>query len=297
MKLRFSRTSLNLIIFTCIALIGWASIDKNSKVDELNSETINVISPLELKNLESLNQQSWTSQEGIQVIWQSRLDTDFLIRVRGTRADKTPLIDNHKISWQAAYWQWDINMGTDFARGLDAFGQQLNNFPAVLKGQAGSIILQGPWSPEIARLISARIIKDLDLKSLNELKPATKFKAASNSNLHHCPWQPVSAQFWLQDQLMQRGLSQPDMVSKTWGIEQLPNFSAITPSSLYSWKQVFSQQWHASWAKPQKQFDMLSDLAYYRLPANYLLQGYWQINELTPAVLEDYLTQCRRDVR
>lgn len=297
MKLRFSRTSLNLIIFTCIALIGWASIDKNSKVDDLNSETINVISPLELKNLESLNQQSWTSQEGIQVIWQSRLDTDFLIRVRGVKADKIPLIDNHKISWQAAYWQWDINIGADFAMGLDAFGQQLNNFPAALKGQAGSIILQGPWSPEIARLISARIIKELDLKSLNEFKPANKFKAATNNNVHHCPWQPVSAQFWLQDQLMHRGLSQPDIVSKTWRVEQLPNFSAITPASLYSWKQVFSQQWQASWAKPQKQFDMLSDLAYYRLPANYLLQSYWQINELTPAVLENYLAQCRRDVR
>lgn len=291
MKLRFSRTSLNVIIFTCIILIGWASIDKNNKVDELNSEPMNVIHALKLTNLEPLNQQSWISQEGILVIWQSRLDTDFLIRVRGTRADKTPVIDNHKISWQPAYWQWDVNIGADFEMGLDTFGQLLKGFPAALKGRAGSIILQGPWSPEIARLISARIIKDLDLKSLNELKTAT------NNNSHHCPWQPVSAQFWLQDQLMQPGLSQPDMVSKAWVIEQLPYFSAITPNSLYSWKQVFSQQWQASWAKPQKQFDMLSDLAYYRLPANYLLQGYWQINELTPAVLEDYLAQCRRDVR
>jgi hypothetical protein len=291
MKLRFSRTSLNLIIFTCIVLIGWASIDKNSKEDDLNSETMDVISPLELMNLEPLNQQSWTSQEGIQVIWQSRLDTDFLIRVRGARTDKTPSIDSNSISWQPAYWQWDINLGADFEIGLDVFSQKLKKFPAALKGKNGSIILQGPWSPEIARLISARIIKDLDFKPMNELS------ITANSNIHHCPWQPVSAQFWLQDQLMQTGLSQPSMISKTWRIEQLPEFSAITARSLHSWKQVFSQQWQASWVKPQKQFDMLSDLAYYRLPANYLLQGYWQINELTPAVLEDYLAQCRRDVR
>jgi hypothetical protein len=291
MKLRFSRTSLNLIIFTCIVLIGWASINQNNTVDELNSEVIDAISPLELANLEPLNQQSWTSQEGIQVIWQSRLDTNFLIQVRGTRTNKTPSIDTNNISWQPVYWQWNLNLGTDFEKAIEAFSQQLKDFPPALKGKSGSIVLQGPWSPEIARLTSARIIKDLALKPMNEAS------AIAKTNAHHCPWQPISAQFWLQDQLTQPGLSQPNMASKTWRIKQLPALSTITASSLHSWKQVFAQQWQASWVKPQKQFDILSDLAYYRLPANYLLQGYWQINELTPAVLEDYLAQCRRDVR
>ena len=87
------------------------------------------------------------------------------------------------------------------------------------------------------------------------------------------------------------------MLQKVWQIDHLPQFSNITPAALTAWKTTFIQQWRTNWIKPQKQFDMLSDLAYYRLPANYLLQGYWQINELTPAVLEEYLAQCRRDVR
>ena len=158
----------------------------------------------------------------------------------------------------------------------------------LFRSQAATVVMQGPWSANIAQLTSARIIKDLALSALpNE----------QNSLAYHCPWQPVAAQFWLQDQLLQANLSQPSMLQKVWQIDQLPNFSQITQSSLTAWKTTFISQWQSDWGNPQKQFDMLSDLAYYRLPANYLLQGYWQINELTPAVLEDYLAQCRSAVR
>ena len=291
MKLRFSRSSLNLIIFTCIILIGWASIDKNRALEDQISDAVGINQQIELQTLEPLNQQSWTSQEGIQVNWQSRLDTEFLIRVRGTRPKEAPSITNTHISWQPTYWQWDISLGADFEMGLTKFSQQLKEFPNALKNQPASIILQGPWSPDIARLTSARLIKDLQLQPLPDLTKVSK------STGHQCPWQPVSAQFWLQDQLLQANESQPNMSEKTWQLPQIPTTSSISQASLNSWKQVFSQQWQANWLKPQKQFDMLSDLAYYRLPANYLLQGYWQINELTPAVLEEYLAQCRRDVR
>lgn len=293
MKLRFSRSTLNLIIFTCIILIGWASIDKNRQNDSLNSDSSlhqsNV--EIELKPLDSLNLQAWTSQEGISVFWQSRLDTDFLIRVRAKRANSLPSIDNSHINWQPNYWQWEVNLGSDLDMGLQKLNDFLKNFPPALKKQSGSIILQGPWSASIARLTAARIIKDLELLEL------TAVASVQQNTPYHCPWQPVAAQFWLQDQLAQPSLSQPSMANKSWGINQLPEFSDITASSLEPWKQVFIQQWQTDWIKPQKQFDMLSDLAYYRLPANYLLQGYWQVNELTPAVLEDYLAQCRRDVR
>lgn len=292
MKLRFSRSSLNVIIFTCIILIGWASIDKKRDVDDSASSAHTASRILDLPQLEPLNQQSWTSQEGIHIIWQSRLDTDYLIRVRGRRASDIAAVNNHNISWQPDYWQWEINLGSDFESGLQVFRQQVKNFPIALQGQAASIILQGPWSPDIARLTSARLIKDLHLKPLSHAK-----QIASRQDRHDCPWQPVSAQFWLQDQLPHRNQSQPNMANKTWELQQFPKLSPITAAAIHSWKQVFIQQWQTNWPKPQKQFDMLSDLAYYRLPANYLLQGYWQINELTPAALEHYLAQCRRDVR
>lgn len=291
MKLRFSRSSLNLIIFTCIILIGWASIDKNRKLETSDSSPKASDRLFELTQLTPLNSQSWTSQEGVQLVWQGRLDSQFLIRVRGHRPADLPVINNNHISWQPAFWQWDINLGPNFELGLAKLSQQLNSFPTALKGQGGTVILQGPWSSDIAQLTSARIINDLQLQAITALTPAAKGPG------YHCPWQPVSAQYWLQDQLLQRHLSQANIAEKNWQVEELPKFSTITSRTLNSWKQVFIQQWQQNWENPQKQFDMLSDLAYYRLPANYLLQGYWQINELTPAVLEDYLAQCRRDVR
>lgn len=302
MKLRFSRSSLNLIIFTCIILIGWASIDKNRPKDSINSDSSSERSyaKIELKPLDSLNQQTWTSQEGVSVVWQSRLDTDFLIRVRAKRATSLPNIDsNHTsshINWLPNYWQWELNLGSDLEVGLKTLNRQLKSFPKALTNQSGSIILQGPWSASIARLTSARIIKDLRLNALPSIQ-VNDPKDYQQSKTLHCPWQPVAAQFWLQDQLSEPSLSQPSMEKKTWLINRLPELSHITAASLEDWKQVFIQQWQADWIKPKKQFDMLSDLAYYRLPANYLLQGYWQINELTPTVLEDYLAQCRPDVR
>lgn len=295
MKLRFSRSTLNLIIFTCIILIGWASIDHNRQKDSLNSvfSVDRSYAEIELKPLDSLNQQAWTSQEGISVIWQSRLDTDFLIRVRAKRANSLPSIDNSHINWQPNYWQWELSLGSDLEAGLKELNAQLQNFPPALKNQSGSIILQGPWSASVARLTAARIIKDLELTALASLQ---QDKVQQNQS-YHCPWQPVSAQFWLQDQLAQPGLSQPNMAKKSWVINQLPEFGDITASSLESWKQVFIQQWQADWIKPKKQFDMLSDLAYYRLPENYLLQGYWGINALDIQTLEKYLAQCQASSR
>lgn len=290
MKLRFSRSSLNIIIFTCIILIGWASIDKNRKLTDQDNAA-EAVTTMELLPLEPLNQQDWTSQEGVKVAWQSRLDTDFLIRVRATRPKLTDSIKNNHISWSASYFDWDINLGPDFESGLANFSQQLQSFPKELTGQAGVIILQGPWSGEIARLTSARIIKDLALK--NQASATQAIKSAK----HHCPWQPVSAQFWLRDQLANPELIQPNMANKSWQLTSLPTFSSISNVTLNHWKQTFIQQWQTNWLNPQNQFDMLTELAYYRLPANYLLQGYWQINELTPAALEQYLAQCRQDVR
>ena len=291
MKLRFSRTSLNLIIFTCIILIGWASIDKNQSSDDLDSDEKYVTYDIELAQLEPLNQQSWTSQESIQVIWQSRLDTDFLIRVRGVRTGQHGTINNTLISWQQDYWQWDLNLGADFELGLAKLSQQIDSFPLSLKNLPATIILQGPWSPDIARLTSARLIKSLQLKPLD-----TSIKNLASES-HTCPWQPVSAQFWLQDQLSNPRLSHADTQNKRWLVAEWPQLAPATPQSLQAWKQTFVKQWQLKWQKPTTQFDMLADLAYYRLPENYLLQGYWGINALDIHQLEKYLAQCQASHR
>ena len=295
MDLRFSRTSLNLIIFTCIILIGWASIDKNRTEKDLAPDDFQIQDNLELPPLAALNQQSWNSQEGIQIIWQSRLDTDFLIRVRGTRGDQRGdqdgVINNQHISWQTNYWQWDLNLGNDFELGLAKLKQSISEFPSHLKSKPATIILQGPWGADIARLTSARIINSLQLKPLEAISSTTE------SETRFCPWQPVSAQFWLQDQLSNPRLSQADSKNKRWIVQSWPHLAPLNAQSLHTWKQTFVQQWQLNWQNPTTQFDMLADLAYYRLPENYLLQGYWGINALDIPQLEKYLAQCQASHR
>jgi hypothetical protein len=296
MKLRFSRSSLNIIIFVCIILVGWASIDKNRTADVTQFQTI------DLPPLAELKEQIWTSHEGIKVTWQARLDTDFQIRIRGQRqASSIPANstnsnwDSTLVSWQDDYWQWDINLGTDFELGLSKLSQRINDFPSSLKGQPAVIILQGPWSADIARLTSARMIKSLGLKPLEISTPTTIQKTNSQvtNSSYFCPWQPVSAQYWLQDQLSNASLSRADINKKQWRISYWPTLAPIHKDSLYAWKQTFVQQWQLNWQDPATQFDILADLAYYRLPQNYLLQGYWGINALDVKQLENYLSQCQ----
>lgn len=291
MNLRFSRTSLNLIIFTCIILIGWAGINKNRAEKELITDDFLLQQTIDLPPLEALKQQSWSSQEGIQVVWQSRLDTHFLIRVRGYRDDQPESIDNHQISWQENYWQWDLDLGKDFELGLTKLNQSINQFPIHLKQQPATIILQGPWSADIARLTSARIINSL------QLKPLTEITSTSQPKTRLCPWQPVSAQFWLQDQLSNPQFSQADSQYKRWSVKSWPLLPPVDEQSLHTWKQTFVQQWQLKWQIPSTQFDIMSDLAYYRLPENYLLQGYWGINALDTQQLEKYLALCQASNR
>ncbi len=295
MKLRFSRSSLNIIIFICIILVGWASIDKNRTADANTIQTIDLLPLGELKD------QVWTSHEGIKVVWQTRLDTDFQIRIRGHRQvheSSVPAnndVDSTLISWQDDYWQWDINMGTDFELGLSKLSQRINDFPPPLKGQPVVIILQGPWGADIARLTSARMIKSLGLKPLETSTKVAIQNTDSQTAIssHSCPWQPVSAQYWLQDQLSNANQSRADINKKQWKISHWPTLAPINENSLYAWKQTFVQQWQLNWQDPVTQFDILTDLAYYRLPQNYLLQGYWGINALDVEQLENYLSQCQ----
>jgi hypothetical protein len=301
MNLRFSRSSLNLIIFICIILIGWASIDAN--IDKQRSQDSLTAEAIDLPALSELHRQSWSSHEGIQVIWQTRLDTDFQIRVRGQLPEQgsmettinSHLIDSGFISWQQDHWQWDINMGNDFELGLKKLSQQINDFPSPLKGQPGTIILQGPWSADIARLISARLIKSLILKPLNSFADSSTMNKTerASAEIYLCPWQPVSAQYWLQDQLSSAHQSRANIDAKQWLVSPWPKLPPINEQSLRIWKQTFVQQWLLNWQNPATQFDILSDLAYYRLPQNYLLQGYWGINTLDVEQLDLYLSQCQ----
>lgn len=291
MNLRFSRSSLNLIIFACIILIGWASIEKNRSLEAVDQPEL--AQKIELPKLTDLNYGFWTSQENIRVFWQSRLDTDFQIRVRGeypSHIQQSRISDAASIDWQPGYWQWDLNLGANFETGIASLSNHLKSFPNDLKHQKAVLIMQGPWSKDIAKLTGAKIITSLQLKSKDD---STILKGDITSSTRLCPWQPVSAQFWLQDQLANKNLSQPDMKQKHWKITQWPQLPSITPTSLRIWKQTFVKQWQLNWQNPSMQFDILADLAYYRLPQNYLLQGYWGIDNLDTAQLEAYLSQCK----
>lgn len=289
MNLRFSRSSLNLIIFTCIILIGWASIDKNRSLEAVDDQDFQ--QEIELPKLADFQYDSWTSLEGIDVFWQSRLDTDFKIRIRGSRAiGAIKTINSDLINWQPNFWQWDINLGPDLEQGLSRLNEHLKTFPDTLKQNSATVILQGPWSNRIAKLSAASIIKKLQLQPINDI-PNTSELITSTDKI--CPWQPVSAQFWLQDQLSNQNLSQPNIQQKIWQLSQWSKLPPISPHTLHAWKQTFVQQWQLNWQKPAMQFDMLTDLAYYRLPQNYLLQGYWGINTLDVKQLNMYLSQCQ----
>ena len=298
MNLRFSRSSLNLIIFACIILIGWASIDNNrskNTIPELSSELAPVAN-IALPVLAELQYQTWSSREDVEVFWQTRLDTNFHIRVR-SQLHSEQASSNIKdaaslINWQPHYWQWDIDLGTDFEQGLSLLSDQLKKFPNEFKKTGATLILQGPWGNDIAKLTAARIIKSLDLRSLNDDVFPLIRHSPNTVSAKICPWQPVSAQFWLQDQLSNKHSNRPDSQKKHWYLSEWPQLPIITPSSLQVWKQTFIQQWRSNWQNPAMQFDMLADLAYYRLPQNYLLQGYWGINALNVKQLEDYLAQC-----
>lgn len=296
MNLRFSRSSLNLIIFACIILIGWASIDKNRthSTELTQASEQQAITDITLPALTELQYKTWSSREGVDVVWQTRLDTHFRIRLRGQLNAKQPINNisdpKNTINWHPHYWQWDISLGADFEQGLPTLATKLKDFPVGLKQANAVIILQGPWGNDIAKLTSARIIKSLNLQPLEDDLRASPTKETDKAVI--CPWQPVSAQFWLRDQLLDKHQSQPSNKNKHWYIDKWPQLPAITPSSLQIWKHTFVQQWQSSWPNSTMQFDILADLAYYRLPQNYLLQGYWGINALNVRQLEEYLAQC-----
>ena len=75
MKLRFSRSSLNLIIFTCIILIGWASIDAN--INKQHTEDSRKTEIIVLPALSELQQRAASDNNGLQQQAASMLEQAF----------------------------------------------------------------------------------------------------------------------------------------------------------------------------------------------------------------------------
>ena len=85
----------------------------------------------------------------------------------------------------------------------------------------------------------------------------------------------------------------PNVSTKSWDfsiVAQLPE--SPSAKNLNNWKQNYLSTTLAHYQDQGNQFDILSQLAYYRLPSSYLDQGYLRINELTTESLALYLSQC-----
>ena len=288
----FSRSSLHIIILACIGVIAWISIHQGR--EPAGEHEID----LELTPLSALHHQHWRSQEGVDVYWQSRLDSVYRLRLLGRQSsDLDGPLRPDEIGPSSGRWQWQLDLGAELKTGLVQLKQALAEH-GELTGRGALIILQGPWSAELARITAARVITDLKLRPLpigERLRPVMKRDVQS----WQCPWQPVSARYWLADQLSQYAQWVPLTLQRRWrlsvttaDVEHWPQLPQ-DEGSLGIWKRAFINRWQQSWDTPVRQFDMLTELAYYRLPNNYLSQGYWGINRLDLAELNDYLNACQ----
>lgn len=265
--MRFSRTSLNGLILGCIAIIAWISINEGNR----EKEPI-----IDVPALPQWQFEHWLSDEGVLSTWQY-VEGDFRIRVMLQEAQQLkPISLEFSQPAGTALDQVILN--------LQPWLMSLKLEPSNHNPRYGGISLQGTMPNNIARLISAKIINELTLSG--RITPIAQ-------GLGSCPWQPVSAALWLQQQMPLGQEFLPNVSTKSWDFSitaQLPE--SPSAKNLNNWKQNYLSTTLAHYQDQGNQFDILSQLAYYRLPSSYLDQGYLRINELTTESLALYLSQC-----
>lgn len=287
--MRFSRSSLNAIILGCIAIIAWISINETDKPAE---------PLLDVPPLPTLQFSHWLSDEGILAAWQYT-NEDYRIRIQLQRHHNE---QSHKtLPLQSYDWQLDNPASASLSQD-DALKQALvwlqDSKQALVsnKNQYGAITIRGPWPDNLMRMLSARIIKELKLNTNDKHQSsglAQSTQPSARLSNHQCPWQPVSAAIWLEQQLPLGQSAQPDVNQQLWAFE-LPQLPAIPNATLLNqWKSNYLLQTRQRITNADIQFDILSRVAYYRLPPEYLDQAYSGINELTTASLAQYLSQCQ----
>jgi len=283
--MRFSRSSLNAIMLGCIAIIAWISINEADKPAE---------PLLDVPPLPALQFSHWLSDEGILSVWQYA-DDDYHLRIQLQRSG------NEQSSKSLPPQSYDWRLSNNFEAPLtpdEVLKQALiwlqetkQSLPAN-EGQYGAINIRGPWPDTIMRILSARIIKELKLNTNNQYR-SSALAQSTQSFTRSCPWQPVSAAIWLEQQLPLGQSAQPDVNQQQWAFE-FPKLPAIPDASILNqWKSNYLQQTQQRTTNADIQFDILSRVAYYRLPSEYLDQAYSGINELTTDSLALYLSQCQ----
>lgn len=285
--MRFSRSSLNAIMLGCIAIIAWISINEADKPAE---------PLLDVPQLPALQFSHWLSDEGILSVWQYA-DSDYHLRIQLQRPDNGQ--STKSLTPQSYDWRLNNDSAVPLTpddvlkHALTWLEQTKQSVPAN-DGQYGTINIRGPWPDNIMRILSARIIKELKLNTQNQISTiASSIQPPAHPASRQCPWQPVSAAIWLEQQLPLGQNAQPDVNRQQWTFEfpQLP----ATPDAtiLNQWKSNYLRQTQQRTTNADIQFDILSRVAYYRLPPEYLDQAYSGINELTTDSLALYLSQCQ----
>lgn len=136
--MRFSRRTLNIIIFCCLGIISWIHL----------GGTDPEIEPLEPLNLPALNTshwQSWQSREGVRSYHQ---------QVSAEQGQLRLIMQDKQINWSLPAQDWS-----------QALQQHLAEITTTQPLSAQTLLLQGPWSEQEMQLISAYLIDQMALSA------------------------------------------------------------------------------------------------------------------------------------
>lgn len=163
--MRFSRRTLNIIIFCCLGIISWIHLGKTDPEQE-------PLERLELATLAQTTWQSWLSQEGITGYWQ---------QVSSDRGSVRILLADRQINWLLSANNWSDELKLHIST---------LNSP---KPDTTAILLQGPWAEIEMQAIAAYLIKQLQLQ-----KPASE--PENQSAFGYCEQTYIAGSRWFRDQ-------------------------------------------------------------------------------------------------
>lgn len=161
--MRFSRRSLNIIIFCCLGIISWIHLGQS----DIETEPLE---PLNLPPLGSQPWQSWQSREGLTSYWQQKSSEKGQVRIA---------LSQRQINWTLPAQNWDA-----------ALREQVSNAGLPAQTEASAILLHGPWSALEMQAISAYLIKHLAL---------TQSNSQSRPSLGHCEHNFPAGSLWFRD--------------------------------------------------------------------------------------------------
>lgn len=165
--MRFSRRTLNIIIFCCLGIISWIHLGKTDP-------ELEPLEPLKLATLSEANWQNWLSQEGIPGYWQ---------QISADQGNVRILLADQQIDWHLPAQEWSDEL------------QQHITTAGKPKPDTIAILIQGPWAEIEMQAIAAYLIKQLQLQ-----KPESVAIPESQPALGHCEQTYVAGSRWFRNQ-------------------------------------------------------------------------------------------------